>query len=194
MKAPSVRDFSVFSHLGNLLAHCSEQVLSYTIFGGKFRENKRVSLKKPVYNVLLHCNSSSLAKVSPWKSALRLRFFTICGLKTLYNTVIVRNSVQNVIFTANTCILCAKPCSANVFLRWIQYYKHCLPQWKLASVRDFSVFSHLGNLLAHCSATNFHIRSFGWNFEKIREFHWKNLFITYFCTDSSSLAKVSPWK
>ena len=27
---------------------------AYTIVGGKFRENKRVSLKKPVYNVLLH--------------------------------------------------------------------------------------------------------------------------------------------
>ena len=28
--------------------------LAYRIVGGKFRENKRVSLKKPVYNVLLH--------------------------------------------------------------------------------------------------------------------------------------------
>ena len=27
---------------------------AYTIVGGKFRDNKRVSLKKPVYNVLLH--------------------------------------------------------------------------------------------------------------------------------------------
>ena len=27
---------------------------AYTIVGGKFRQNKRVSLKKPFYNVLLH--------------------------------------------------------------------------------------------------------------------------------------------
>ena len=27
---------------------------AYTIVGGKFREKKRVTLKKPVYNVLLH--------------------------------------------------------------------------------------------------------------------------------------------
>ena len=27
---------------------------AYTIVAGKFRENKTVSLKKPVYNVLLH--------------------------------------------------------------------------------------------------------------------------------------------
>ena len=27
---------------------------AYTIVGGKFRENKRVSLKKPVYKALLH--------------------------------------------------------------------------------------------------------------------------------------------
>ena len=61
---------------------------------------------------------------------------------------------------------------------------------KAPSVRDFSVFSLLGNL-GPLQWTNIHIRSLEENFEKIREFHWKNLFITYFCTDSSSLAKVS---
>ena len=61
---------------------------------------------------------------------------------------------------------------------------------KAPSVRDFSVFSHLGNL-GPLQWTNIHIRSLEENFEKIREFHWKNLFIMYFCTDSSSLAKVS---
>ena len=50
MKAPSVRDFSVFSYLRNL----GPLQLEYMIVGGKFRENKTVSLKKPVYNVLLH--------------------------------------------------------------------------------------------------------------------------------------------
>ena len=64
---------------------------------------------------------------------------------------------------------------------------------KAPSVRDFSVFSHLGNL-GPLQWTNIHIRSLEENFEKIREFHWKNLFITDFCTDSSSLVKVSPWK
>ena len=58
---------------------------------------------------------------------------------------------------------------------------------KAPSVRDFSVFSHLGNL-GPVQWTNIHIRSLEENIEKIREFHWKNLFITYFCTDSSSLA------
>ena len=53
MKAPSVRDFSVFSHLGNL-GPLQWTNIHATIVGGKFRENKRVSLKKPVYNVLLH--------------------------------------------------------------------------------------------------------------------------------------------
>ena len=80
---------------------------------------------------------------------------------------------------------------------------------KAPSVRDFSVFSHLGNL-GPLQWTNFHIRSLEENFEKIREFHWKNLFITYFCMKMQkyvinrlrykhyfftySLAKVSPWK
>ena len=53
MKAPSVRDFSVFAHLGQLRPIAVNKH-AYTIVGGKFRENKRVSLKKPVYNVLLH--------------------------------------------------------------------------------------------------------------------------------------------
>ena len=53
MKHPSVRDFSVFSYLRNL-GPIPVKKLAYTIVGGKFRENKRVSLKKPVYNVLLH--------------------------------------------------------------------------------------------------------------------------------------------
>ena len=69
---------------------------------------------------------------------------------------------------------------------------------KAPSDSDFSVFSHLGNLVPKWENplqwTNTHIRSLEENFEKIREFHWKNLFITYFCTDSSSLVKVSPWK
>ena len=64
---------------------------------------------------------------------------------------------------------------------------------KAPSDRDFSVFSHLGNL-GPLQLTNTYIRSLVENFEKIREFHWKNLFITYFCTDSSSFVKVSPWK
>ena len=54
---------------------------------------------------------------------------------------------------------------------------------KAPSVRDFWVFSHLGNL-GPLQWTNIHMRSLEENFE----------FITYFCTDSSSLAKVSPWK
>ena len=64
---------------------------------------------------------------------------------------------------------------------------------KASTDRDFSVFSHLGNL-GPLQWTNTHIRSLEENFEKIWEFHWKNLFITYFYTDSSSLVKVSPWK
>ena len=54
---------------------------------------------------------------------------------------------------------------------------------KAPSVRDFSVFSHLGNL-GTLQWTNIHVRSFEENFEKIREFHWINLFITYFCTET----------
>ena len=64
---------------------------------------------------------------------------------------------------------------------------------KTKSVRDFLVFSHLGHL-GPLQWTNLHIGLSEENFEKIREFHWRNLFITYFCTDSSSLDKVSPWK
>ena len=64
---------------------------------------------------------------------------------------------------------------------------------KAPSDSDFSVFPHLGNL-GPLQLTNTHIRSLEENFEKIREFHWKNLFKTYFCTDSSSLVKVSSWK
>ena len=99
--------------------------------------------------------------------------------------------MQNVIFTGNTCFLWQNHV-LHVFLRWIQYYKHCLPI-KALSVRDFSVFSHLGNL-GPLQWKNIHIRSLERNFEKIREFHWKNLFITYFCTDSSSFVKVFPMK
>ena len=54
------------------------------------------------------------------------------------------NSVQNVIFTGNTCFLWQN-LVLNVFVRCIQYYKHCLPI-KAPSVRDFSVFSQLSNL------------------------------------------------
>ena len=64
---------------------------------------------------------------------------------------------------------------------------------KAPSVRDFSVFSHLGNL-GPLQWRNMRIRLLEENFEKIREFHWRNLFITYFCTDSSSLVKVLPMK
>ena len=64
---------------------------------------------------------------------------------------------------------------------------------KAPFVRDFSVFSHLGNL-GPVQWTNMHIGLLEENFEKIREIHWRNLFITYFCTDSSSLDKVSQWK
>ena len=64
---------------------------------------------------------------------------------------------------------------------------------KAPSVRDFSVFSHLVNL-GPLQWTNLHIGLLEENFEKITEFHWRNLFITYFCTDSSSLDKVSPLK
>ena len=53
MKSPSNRDFSLFSYLGNL-GPLAVKKHAYTIVGGKFRENKRVSLKKPVFNVLLH--------------------------------------------------------------------------------------------------------------------------------------------
>ena len=52
MKAPSVRDFSLFSYVRNLGPIVFKKI-AYTIVGGKFRENKTVSLKKPVYNVLL---------------------------------------------------------------------------------------------------------------------------------------------
>ena len=52
MKAPSVRDFSLF--ILTQLRPIVFKKLAYTIVGGKFRENKTVSLKKPVYNVLLH--------------------------------------------------------------------------------------------------------------------------------------------
>ena len=44
--------FSVF--IRTQLRHIAVKKLDYTIGGGKFRENKTVSLKKPVYNVLLH--------------------------------------------------------------------------------------------------------------------------------------------
>ena len=54
------------------------------------------------------------------------------------------NSVQNVIFTGNTCFLLQNHV-LNVFLRYMQYYTHCLPM-KAPSDRDFSLFSHLGNL------------------------------------------------
>ena len=64
---------------------------------------------------------------------------------------------------------------------------------KASSVRDFSVFAHLGNL-GPLQWTKMHIRLLEEYFEKIREFHWRNLFIAYFCTDSSSLVKVSSWK
>ena len=64
---------------------------------------------------------------------------------------------------------------------------------KAPSVRHFSVFAHLGNL-GLFQWTNMHIWLLEENFEKLREFHWRNLFITYFSTDSSSLVKVSPSK
>ena len=44
--------FSVFTLRHNRPIVVKKQ--AYTIVGGKFRENKRVSLKKPVYNVRLH--------------------------------------------------------------------------------------------------------------------------------------------
>ena len=53
MKAPSVLDFlTVLIH--TQLRPIVFKKLAYTIVGGKFRENKTVSLKKHVYNVLLH--------------------------------------------------------------------------------------------------------------------------------------------
>ena len=64
---------------------------------------------------------------------------------------------------------------------------------KAPSVRDFSVFAHLGHL-GPLQWTNMHIRLLEENFEKIRESHWRNLFITDFSTDSSCLVKVSQWK
>ena len=64
---------------------------------------------------------------------------------------------------------------------------------KSPSNRDFSVFSYLGNL-GPLQWRNVHKQLLEENFEKIREFHWRKLFITYFCTDSSGLVKVSPWK
>ena len=64
---------------------------------------------------------------------------------------------------------------------------------KSPSNRDFSVFSYLGNL-GPLQWKNVQIRLLEENFEKIREFHWRKLLITYFYTDSSSLVKVSPWK
>ena len=64
---------------------------------------------------------------------------------------------------------------------------------KASSVRDFSLFSHLGNL-GPLQWTNIHIRWLEENFEKIRQSHLKNQYITFACTDSSSLAKISPWK
>ena len=56
---------------------------AYTIVGGKFRENKRVSLKKPVYNVVFALILVVWSKF-PDENSGSLRFFTICGLKTLY--------------------------------------------------------------------------------------------------------------
>ena len=38
-----------------------------------------------------------------------------------------------------------KPCSKRVSTLKIKYYKHGLPM-RAPSVRDFSVFAHLGNL------------------------------------------------
>ena len=64
----------------------------------------------------------------------------------------------------------------------------------IRSWRFHTVFTDLGNFLGPLQWTNIHVRSLEENFEKIREFHWKNLFITYCCTDSSSLVKISPWK
>ena len=64
---------------------------------------------------------------------------------------------------------------------------------KAPSVRDYLVFAHLGNL-GPLQWTNMHVRFLEENLVKIREFHLRNLFITYFCTDSSSLVRVSPWK
>ena len=106
--------------------------------------------------------------------------------------------MQNVIFTENTCFLWQNHV-LNVFLRWIQYYKHCLPM-KSPSNRDFSLFSYLGNL-GPLEWRNMHIRLLEENFEKIREFHWRNLFITYsndsknvVCTDSSTFGQSFPLK
>ena len=64
---------------------------------------------------------------------------------------------------------------------------------KAPSVRHFSMFAHLGNL-GPLQWTNMHILLLKENFEEIREFQWRNMFITYFCTDSSSLVKVSSSK
>ena len=64
---------------------------------------------------------------------------------------------------------------------------------KSPSNRDFSVFSYLDNL-GPLQWRNVHIQLLEEDFEKIGEFYWRNLFITFFCTDSSSLVKVSPWK
>ena len=53
MKAPSVRDFSVFSYLRNLVP-LQLRNLHIGLLEENFQKNKTVSLKKPVYDVLLH--------------------------------------------------------------------------------------------------------------------------------------------
>ena len=48
--------------------------------------------------------------------------------------------MQNIIFTGNTCILWQNHV-LNVFLRWIQYYKHCLPMKAPSVTWFFSVLT-----------------------------------------------------
>ena len=53
MKAPSVRDFSVFSYLSNL-GPLQLRNLHIRLLTENFDKKKTVSLTKPVYNMLLH--------------------------------------------------------------------------------------------------------------------------------------------
>ena len=74
--------------------------LAYTIVGGKFRENKTVSLKKPVYSVPFALILGVWYKFAN-ENSVRLWFLLYVDLKR-FKSSNSENSVQNVIFTGIT--------------------------------------------------------------------------------------------
>jgi len=62
---------------------------------------------------------------------------------------------------------------------------------KTLSILFFAVYAYLGPL-GWLQWTRLHTTLLEENFEEMSENHWGNMFHPYFCTDSSSLVKVSP--